>query len=264
MIFLRMFFQPFGRVGAILLASIGLAGCYDVDATLTFKPDGTAAMTSRIDFPRDAKYVADLYKAVMALNPAMSRFFDEGLCHSVEKFAAAAPQKTFEIKAHEYTTDKRFGCGFLYEAGDTAALIDKLKSAPAATSNVLKIWEVAPRRVRIELDFNNMQGVSKMMPGLIMLGAMKYGTPGQGLPNMEAVNKISKTYVDASLAVARMSAANNHLQFTIKARKVIDTNGKRDGDLVKFRWSWERFTRLMLKPSDGNPSAKVFYAVVEY
>jgi hypothetical protein len=264
MIFASMFSRVFSRVGAVFLATIGLAGCYDVDATLTFKPDGTAAMTSRFDFPRDAKHVAHLYKAVMNLSPDLDKFFDEGLCHSVEKFAALVPQKAFEIRAREYTTDKRFGCGFLYEAGDTAALIDKLKSAPTVTSNVLKIWEVAPRRVRIELDFSKQQDVSKFMPGFILLGAMKYAKPGQAAPTMEAVTKVSQAYVAASLAVARMSAANNHLQFTIKALKVIETNGEQDGDLVKFRWGWEQFTQLMLEPSAVKPEAKMFYAVVEY
>ena len=99
-------------------------------------------MTGRLHFPSDAIYVADLDKAIKALAPDSSRFFDEGLCHSVEKFTAAAPEKTFEMKA----------------------------------------------------------------------------------------------------------------------RKMIETYG----DLIKFRWSWEQFKLLMLKPSDGKPGAKTFSADVEY
>ena len=61
-----------------------------------------------------------------------------------------------------------------------------------------------------------------------------------------------------------MSAPNNHIQFTIKARKIVETNGVREGDLVKFRWSWEEFTRLMVKPTEGNAESKVYYAVIDY
>lgn len=253
------------RFAVLAAVGIGLAGCYNVDATLTMKPNGTSALTSRLDFQRDAKHVAELYKAIMELQPGMGQFFDEGLCHSVEKLAAKSPQLKLNLKSREYTTEKRFGCGFLYEAGDTAALIDKFNSAPTQTGNILKIKEVGPRRVRIELHFNNVPDLRQMMPGLIMLGVMKYGSPGQGVPNMEAIEKISRLYVNASLAMARMAAPNNHLQIAIKAANVIDTNGEQDGDLVKFRWSWEEFARLMLKqPGDGQPDAKIYYAEVEY
>jgi len=246
------------------LVSIGLAGCYNVDATVTFKDDGTAAVTSRLDFPRDAEHVANLYKAIMELKPETSKFFNDGLCHSVEKLAALNPQKSFDLRAREYTTDTRFGCGFLYEAGDSAILIDKIKQSLGSADSVLKIEQLAPRRARIEIDFNNMPDISQMMPGLIMLGAMKYGGPSQGLPNMEAVNKISKAYAAAALAMTRMSAPNNHLQLTIKARKIVETNGVREGNLVKFRWSWEEFTRLMVKPTEGKPESKIYFAVIDY
>ena len=246
------------------LASTMLAGCYNVDATMTFKGDGTAAVTSRLDFPRDAEHVANLYKAIMELSPETKKYFNEGLCHSVEKLAATNPQNTIDLRAREYTTDTRFGCGFLYEAGDSAILIDKIKQSLGTTDTVLKIEQLAPRRARIEADFNNMPDLSQMMPGLIMLGAMKYGGSSQGLPNMDAVNKISKAYAEAALAMTRMSASNNHIQLTIKARKIVETNGVREGDLVKFRWTWEAFTRLMVKPTDGKAESKVFYAVIDY
>ncbi|MGI9477197.1 MAG: hypothetical protein ACR2PI_10880 [Hyphomicrobiaceae bacterium] len=251
-------------VAAVGLASTMLAGCYNVDATVTFKDDGTAAVTSRLDFPRDAEHVANLYKAIMELRPETSKYFNEGLCHSVEKLAATNPQNTIDVRAREYTTDTRYGCGFLYEAGDSAILIDKVKQSLGTTDTVFKIEQLAPRRARIEMDFSNMPDLSQMMPGLIMLGAMKYGGTSQGMPNMDAVNKISKAYAEAALAMTRMSAPNNHIQLTIKARKIVDTNGTREGNLVKFRWSWEEFTRLMVKPTDGKAEAKVYYAVIDY
>lgn len=254
----------FSRVAAVALISLGLTGCYNVDATVTFKGDGTSAVTSRLDFPRDAVHVANFYKAIMELRPETNKFFNDGLCHSVEKLAAINPNQTFDLKAREYTTDERFGCGFLYEAGDSAALIDKIQQALGGSDTVLKIEQIAPRRARIEIDFNNMPDLSQMMPGLIMLGAMKYGGPNQGLPNMAAVGKITKAYAEAALAMARMSAPNNHLQLAIKARRVIETNGVQDGDLVKFRWSWEEFTRLMVKPAEGRAESKVYYAVIDY
>lgn len=257
------FLGRLGRVAAAAVVSLGLAGCYNVDATITFKDDGSSAVTSRLDFPRDAVHVANFYKAIMALKPETSRYFDDGLCHAVEKLAATNPQQPVDLKTREYTTDKRFGCGFLYEAGDSAVLIDKLQNGLGATG-VVKIEPLAPRRVRIEIDFNNMPDLSQMMPGLIMLGVMKYGGPSQGLPNMAAIDKISKAYAEAALAMARMSAPNSHLQFAIKARRVVETNGEQDGDLVRFRWSWEEFIRLMVKPTEGEPTTKVFYAVVDY
>ena len=107
----------------------------------------------------------------------------------------------------------------------------------------MTIEQLAPRRARIELDFNKMPDFSQMLPGLIMLGAMQYGGSNQGLPDMAAVDTISKAYAEAALAMARMSASNNHLQLAIKARRVIETNGVKEGDLVKFRWSWEEFVR---------------------
>jgi hypothetical protein len=249
-----------------MLALVGtsLAGCYDIDATVSFKPDGTASMTTRLDFPRDAEHVANLYKAVMAMQPGFGKYFDEGLCRSVEKMAAENTAQQINLKAREYTTDTRFGCGFLYDAGDSAALIDQLKQAPSQSAGVFRLEELAPRRVRIEIDFSKMPDMTKLMPGLIMLGTMKYGGPNQGIPSMEAIDRVSKAYVDAALAMARMSAPNNHVQFAIRARKVIDTNGEQSGDLVKFRWSWEEFTRLILKPADGKQESKIFYAVIDY
>lgn len=256
--------RVFNRTAVVVLAGVAVAGCYNVDATVTFRDDGTAAMTSRLDFPRDAEHIANFYKALMQVQPQTQKFFDEGLCQSVEKFAAMSPRNTIDLKAREYTTDTRFGCGFIYEAGDSAALIDKGQQSLGAGSNVLKIEPLAPRRARVEIDFNNMPDLSQMMPGFIMLGAMKYGAPGQGLPNMEAVNKVTEAYAEAALAMARMSAPNNHLRLAIKARRVIETNGVQEGNLVKFEWSWEEFTRLMVKPKDGQPSSKVYYAVIEY
>lgn len=258
------FLGGFGRVLAAALLSLGLAGCYNVDATIAFKNDGTSAVTSRLDFPRDAVHVANFYKAIMALKPETSRYFEDGLCHAVEKLAAVNPQQPVDLKTREYTTDDRFGCGFLYEAGDSAVLVDKLQNGLGSTDGVVKIEPLAPRRARIEIDFNKMPDLSQMMPGLIMLGVMKYGGPGQGLPNMAAIDKISKAYAEAALAIARMSAPNNHLQLAIKARRVIETNGEQDGDLVRFRWSWEEFVRLMVKPTEGQPTSKVFYAIVDY
>lgn len=254
----------FSRAAGAALISLGLAGCYNVDATVTFREDGTAAMTSRLDFPRDAIHVANFYKAIMELRPETQNFFNDGLCQSVEKLAAMNPQQTIDLKAREYTTDNRFGCGFLYQAGDSVALIDKATKTIGGNGNVLKVEQLGPRRARIEINFNNMPDLSQMMPGLIMLGAMKYGKPGQGLPNMAAANKISQAYAEAALAMARMSASNNHLRLAIKARRVVETNGKQDGDFVKFQWSWEEFTRLMVKPTEGKPDAKVYYAVIEY
>lgn len=256
--------RVFSRAAVVALAGVAVAGCYNVDATVTFRDDGTAAMTSRLDFPRDAVHIANFYKALMQVQPQTQKFFDEGLCQSVEKFAAMSPRNTIDLKAREYTTDTRFGCGFIYEAGDSAALMDKGQKGLGAANSVLKIEPLAPRRARIEINFNNMPDFSQMMPGLIMLGAMKYGTPGQGFPNMDAVNKVTEAYAEAALAMARMSAPNNHLRLAIKARRVIETNGVQEGDLIKFEWSWEEFTRLMVKPKDGQPSTKVYYAVIEY
>lgn len=254
----------FSRFAAVSLVGLGLAGCYNVDATVTFKDSGTAAVTSRLDFPRDAEHVANLYKAIMELRPDTSEIFNEGLCHAVEKMAAKNPQTSIDLRAREYTTENRFGCGFLYEAGDSAILVDKIKQSLGNSDTPIKIEQLAPRRARIEIDFNKMPDLSQMMPGLIMLGAMKYGGPSQGLPNMEAVSKISKAYAEAALAMTRMSAPNNHLQLTIKARKVVETNGVREGELVKFRWSWEEFIRLMVKPTEGKSESKIYYAVIDY
>ena len=264
MIPVQRVFRCFTRLAIVALMSVGLAGCYDIDATLTFKADGSSALSGRLDFPRDAKHVADLYKALMGLQPGMSAIFDDGLCASIEKGAAMIPQAALDLKTREYTTDARFGCGILYEAGNTDALIGKLSSMPTGTSNVLKVEKIAPQRVRIELDFNNMPDLKQVLPGLVMLGALKYGTPGQGVPDIKAINKVAELYAEASLAMARMMAPSNRVQLAIRAAKVIDTNGDRDGDLVKFRWTWEEFVRLMLKPAEGNREAKIFYAVVEY
>ncbi len=253
------------RVAVLALVAVGLAGCYDVETTLTFQQDGTAKITSRMDLPRDAEHVAKLYQAMLELQPGMNRFFDEGICKSFEKFASLSPySQQYSLKAHEYTTEARFGCGFLYEAGDTGPLVDNLKLAPMYTGNLVKVREVSPGRLRIELDFNNMPDLGRLMPGMVMMGAMKYQKPGQPMPDMAAIDKLTKAYVEASLAMARMSAPNNHIQFAIKARKIIETNGEQEGDLVRFRWGWEEMTRLLLKPSDVAQQDKVFYALVEY
>jgi len=254
----------FARLTLIASMSLGLAGCYDIDTTLTLKADGTSALSGRLDFPRDAKHIAEFYQALMELQPGLTQFVDEGLCAGIGKAAAMNPHGALDLKAREYTTTDRFGCGLLYEAGDTDALIDKLNSVPGGASSILKIEKIAPRRVRFQLDFSNVPDLKHMLPGLLMLGAMKYGKPDQGGPSMEAINKVVKLYVDASLAMARMAAPNNHLQFAIKATNVIDTNGERDGDLVKFRWSWEELVRLLLKPDEGAQQTKVYYAIMAY
>ncbi|MFT7578317.1 MAG: hypothetical protein ACI9XZ_004724, partial [Alphaproteobacteria bacterium] len=129
----------FSSAAGVALISLGLAGCYNVDATVTFREDGSAAMTSRLDFPRDAVHVANFYKAIMELRPETQKFFNDGLCQSVEKLAAMNPQKTIDLKAREYTTDNRFGCGFLYQAGDSVALIDKATKTIGGNGNVLKV-----------------------------------------------------------------------------------------------------------------------------
>lgn len=257
------------RFACLAVAAVGLAGCYNVEATLNFRDDGSAAVTSRLDFPRDAVHVAKLYQAILELQPGMARFFEDGLCASVEKFAALQPGEPIAVTGREYTTEERYGCGFIYEAGDSAQLVDRLAQLPAQTANVLSIEHLAPRRVRVTLDFNNVPDVRQLMPGLVMLGALKYGKPGQPLPDMAAIAKLTDAYGEAALAMARMTAPNNHLQFALKGRRIIETNGERQGDLVRFRWSWEEFTRLMLTEgeqagNDAPAKAKVYYAVIEY
>jgi hypothetical protein len=256
------------RSACLAVAAVGLAGCYDVEATLNFRDDGSAAVTSRFDFPRDAIHVAKLYQAMLELQPGMARFFEDGLCQSVEKFAALVPSAQIIIQGREYTTDKRFGCGFIVDAGESAQFIDGLASMPRQTANVLRIEHLAPRLARITLDFNNVPDLRELMPGLVMLGALKYGKPGQPLPSMAAVAKLTEAYGQAALAMARMSAPDNHIQIAVKARRVIETNGEKQGDLVRFRWSWEEFTRLMLKQPQAEegapPPNKVFFAVIEY
>jgi hypothetical protein len=252
------------RFAAVALAGFGLAGCYNVDATITFRDDGTAAATSTFDFPRDAEHVFKFYQAILELQPLTAKFAEKGLCQSVEQLGAQARPRPIDIQGRQYATEDRFGCGFLMELGDSAQVIDRLKQAPTQQANVLTLEDMGPRRVKISLDFNNVPDFAQMMPGLVMLGVMKYGRPGQGLPNMAAVQKLADAYADAVLAMARMSAPNNHVQFAIKGRKVIETNGAQEGDLVRFRWSVEEFTRLIVKPSEGSPEDKVFYAVIDY
>jgi hypothetical protein len=252
------------RFALVALAGVGLAGCYDVDATITFREDGTAAATSRFDFPRDAEHVFKFYQAILELQPASAKYFENGLCRSVEHFGAMNKPRPIEIQGREYTTEDRFGCGFLMELGDSAQVIDSLKNLPTQQANVLRFEHLSPRRVKISFDFNNVPDFAQVMPGLVMLGAMKYGQPGQGLPNMAAVQKLADAYADAALAMTRMSAPNNHIQFAIKARRIVETNGEQDGDLVRFRWSFEEFTRLMVKRGEGAPEDRVYYAVIDY
>jgi len=252
------------RFAVVALAGVGLAGCYNVDATITFRDDGTAAATSQFDFPRDAEHVFKFYQAIMELQPVTAKFVEKGLCQSVEHLGANAKPRPIDIQGRQYTTEDRFGCGFLMELGDSAQVIDRLKQLPRQQANVLTIEELAPRRVKVSLDFNNVPDFAQVMPGLVMLGAMKYGQPGQGLPNMAAVKKLADAYADAALATVRMSAPNNHIQFAIKARQVIETNGVQEGDLVRFRWTAGEFTRLMVKRDEGSTEDKIFYAVIEY
>lgn len=252
------------RFALVALAGVGLAGCYNVDATITFRDDGTAAATSRFDFPRDAEHVFKFYQAIMELQPVTAKIVDKGLCQSVEHLGAHARPRPIEIQGRQYTTADRFGCGFLMELGDSAQVIDRLQQSPAQQANILTLEDMGPRRVKVSLDFNNVPDFAQVMPGLVMLGAMKYGQPGQGLPNMAAVKKLADLYADAALATVRMSAPDNHIQFAIKARKVVETNGAQEGDLVRFRWTSEEFTRLLVKREDGTAEDKVFYAVIEY
>ena len=114
------------------------------------------------------------------------------------------------------------------------------------------------------LDHMTRAKVILALTGLVMLGAMRYGAPGQRLPNMAAVQKLTDAYADAALAMTRMSAPNNHIQVAIKARNVIETNGEQDGDLVRFRWSAEEFMRLVVKRDDREPAERIYYAVIEY
>ena len=252
------------RLACIAIAGIGLAGCYNLDATLSFRNDGTATATSRFDFPRDAEHVFKFYQAILELQPASAKIVENGLCQSVQNLGALNKAAPVDIQGREYTTDDRFGCGFLVELGDSAQVIDRLKQSPTQAAQILSLEHLAPRRVKITFDFNNVPDFAQMMPGLVMLGAMRYGAPGQGLPNMAAVQKLTDAYADAALAMTRMAAANNHIQFAIKARNVIETNGEQDGDLVRFRWSAEEFMRLVVKRDDREPAERVYYAVIEY
>jgi hypothetical protein len=252
------------RLACIAIAGIGLAGCYNLDATLSFRDDGTASATSRLDFPRDAKHIFKFYQAILELQPASAKIVENGLCQSVQDLGALNKAGPVDIQGREYTTEDRFGCGFLVELGDSTQVIDRLKQSPTQAAQILSLEHLAPRRVKITFDFNNVPDFAQMMPGLVMLGAMRYGAPGQGLPNMAAVQKLTDAYADAALAMTRMSAPNNHIQVAIKARNVIETNGEQDGDLVRFRWSAEEFMRLVVKRDDREPAERIYYAVIEY
>jgi hypothetical protein len=252
------------RLACIAIAGIGLAGCYNLDATLSFRDDGTAAATTRFDFPRDAEHVFKFYQAILELQPASAKFVENGLCQSAQKLGSLNPGQPIDIQGREYTTEDRFGCGFIVQLGDSAQVVDRLKQSPTQAAQILSLEHLAPRRVKITFDFNNVPDLAQMMPGLVMLGAMKYGMPGQGLPNMSAVQKLANAYADAALAMTRMSAPDNHIQFAIKARSVIETNGEQDGDLVRFRWSAEEFMRLVVKRDDLEPAERIYYAVIEY
>ena len=91
-----------------------------------------------------------------------------------------------------------------YEAGDIARAQQVQFRANAVTS-VLHAYgfsgalREALRRERAALG---PMTPPERRAGLVMLGAMKYGMPGQGLPNMAAVQKLANAYADAALAMA--------------------------------------------------------------
>ena len=80
------------RLACIAIAGIGLAGCYNLDATLSFRDDGTAAATTRFDFPRDAEHVFKFYQAILELQPGSAKFVENGLCQSVQKRMNGRPK----------------------------------------------------------------------------------------------------------------------------------------------------------------------------
>lgn len=253
------------NVAAAALVSVSLAGCYDLDATLTFKSDGTAAVTSRLDFPRDAEYVANFYAALFSLQPQRGLSFENGLCEGM----ANVPALGIDLQAREYRTDDRFGCAVVYQAGDSDQLVERLAAASIGSFGVVQVTREGPRRVRVELDFNQMPDITKLAPGLIMLGLMqqqqqrrRQNRPFE-MPSPQAIDKAAKAYVEMSLALARMSAPNNHVQFAVHAPNVIETNGERRNGLVVFRWKWEDFTRLLMKPQSVE-GEKRHFAVIEY
>ena len=251
-------------------ATVPLAGCYDMETTIAFKSDGTTAISGRFDFPRDAEHVAKFYGAILDLQPQAGQLFKRGLCEGIGDISKLNPAAQIDLQAREYRTETRYGCGVVYQAGDSATFVDKMAGAAIGSMGVVQITREGARRVRVELDFNNMPDVTKLAPGLIMLGMMqqqqkmqRFGQPFN-MPSPQAIDKATKAYVEASLAIARMSFPNNHFQLAIQAPTVVETNGEQQGNLVVFRWSWEEFTRLLLKPQAVQEENKNFYAIIEY
>ena len=264
------------NIVCVAIASVSLAGCYDVQTTLTFKPDGTSAISGRMDFPRDAEHVArfygslmQLYSSQLQLPPQASQLFRGNLCEALGNVSQLnpVPAQRLDLQSREYRTEERYGCAMVYQAGDTSQLIDRMAMASVSSMGVFQTTREGPRRVRVEINFNNMPDVTKVAPGLIMLGMLQQQSrrPGRPLkmPSPQAISEVTKDYIEASLAMARLTAPNNHLQLAIHAPKIVETNGEQKDGLVTFRWTWEEFTRLILKPQSAK-GGKRSYAVVEY
>jgi hypothetical protein len=249
--------RPLGLV-AVAVATLALGGCYDIEGELRFNADASGDAKLRIGLDRETD-------DVLAFVQTLARYSDDpkaaalstGVCSQALLVKAPLDVKR-NVRIQRYSEDERLFC----EAAIRLPQIDPKVTNPDGYG-VFSFTRSGPRRWQIELDFNRMPDLTPFM----MMGMMaqlqknpQFGDRIRGAEMIEIIEAAKKAYV----AVTAIAMRGRHVQFTVRAPKIVSSVGaiSDDGRAAVFRFSYADLARMMVDPSAR--AGKRYAVEVEY
>ncbi|MEL6299841.1 MAG: hypothetical protein AAFQ45_14845 [Pseudomonadota bacterium] len=249
-------------------ACLALAGCYDVDVDMTFKPDGTAGTQLTIAFDKEAKEVANFARLVAQLYPQAKPLTADGLCKGAEIGAAmsgaganAGANLSVEEGVMETRRGEQWACKFTADIGSSADLIARATQRPIP-SELRAFFEVtspAPDRLRVSLVPGKITNLKAYMREEVRSGRFPPRQRGMPQPAPDDVERFIETVGPALVALNRLSARGRVLSLRLTAPKIIETNMKTVGpNTVAFEMTWADMTKAILDKQDTGDATTYF------
>lgn len=249
--------RPLGLV-VVAIFTLALGGCYDIEGELSFNPDASGEAKLRIGLDQETDDVLAFVQMLARYsNDPKAAALSTGVC-SQALLVKAPPDVRRHMRIERYSEDDRLFC----EAAMRLPQIDPKVANPDGYG-VFTFSRAGARRWRMELDFERLPDLTPFM----MMGMMaqlqknpKFGDRIRGAEMVEIIEAAKKAYV----AVAAITMRGRHVQFTVRAPKIVSSSGavSDDGRAAVFRFSYADLARMMVDPAAR--AGKRYAVEIEY
>lgn len=224
----------------VLASGAMLAGCFDIEAEMTFNPNESGDVKVRLGFDKEMGHVLDFLQT-------LAKYSDEpgfavlstGVC-SQAALVKAPPDVRRHTRIRRYAVDSQLYC----EVAVHVPKIDPKQPNPDGYG-IFSFERTGPNRFRITLNLERIPDLTPFM----MMGMMaqlqknpQFGSRIRGAEMMEILEAAKK----ANVALTAMAMRGRHIQFTVRAPRIVSSSGAYEEDerSVTFRFRFAELTAM--------------------